>query len=87
MEQRLKERVPKHEMFWVMEKSHNGNQTHNHLLLRDEDIDKEVNLFLKERNLVDKRFVKHLEYKSDLGAKYYITKYIASQNVEYNISF
>ena len=87
MEQRLKERIPEHMMFWVMEKSHSGNQTHNHLLLRGEGIDKEVDLFLKEKRLVDKRFVKHLEYKAEVGAHYYITKYITSVNVEYNISF
>ena len=87
MEQRLKERVPGYKMFWVMERSHSGNQTHNHLLLRGEGIEKEVNLFLKEKGLVDKRFVKHLEYKADLGAHYYITKYISSDNVEYNLSF
>ena len=48
MEQRLKEKIPEHNMFWVMERSHSGNQTHNHLLLRGEGIEKEVNQFLKE---------------------------------------
>ena len=33
MEERLKERIPEHNMFWVMERSYSGNQTHNHLLL------------------------------------------------------
>jgi len=87
MEQRLKETIPEHNMFWVMEISHSGNQTHNHLLLRGEGIEKEVNLFLKEKRLVDNRFVKHYEYQANLGANYYIIKHITSDNVEYNISF
>ena len=87
MEQRLKERIPEHNMFWVMERSHSGNQTHNHLLLRGEGIEKEVNQFLKEKRLVNKRFVKHYEYQANLGANHYITKHITSDDVEYNISF
>ena len=45
------------------------------------------NKFLKNKRLVDKRFVKHLEYEKELGATYYVSKFIKSDNIKYGISY
>jgi len=65
-----------------MEYSSYGS-THNHLLLKGEDINYEVDKYLKKSNLVDNRFVKHIAYNSSLGASYYVSKYISSDTIEY----
>ena len=71
LEKRLIKEVPIHNMFWVMEHTSNGYQTHNH----------------SERKLVNPKFVQHSAYDSSQGATYYISKHIRSPSVKYGISF
>ena len=46
-----------------------------------------MNNYLKSKKLVDKRFVKHLEYEKELGATFYVSKFIKSDNIKYGISY
>ena len=82
LEKSLDKTMLKMRMFWIMEYSNYGS-THNHLLLKGENINYEVDSYLKKSNLVDKRFVKHIAYNSSLGANYYVCKYIGSDDIEY----
>jgi len=82
LEKSLDRSMLKMRMFWIMEYSSYGS-THNHLLLKGEDINYEVDKYLKKSNLVDNRFVKHIAYNSSLGASYYVSKYISSDTIEY----
>ena len=87
LEKRLIKAVPIHTMFWVMEYTTNGYQTHNHLLLSGEGSKNEVNRFFKEKKVVNPKFVLHSPYDSTEGATYYISKHIKSPSVKYGISF
>ena len=82
LEKSLDKTMLKMRMFWIMEYSNYGS-THNHLLLKGENINYEVDSYLKKSNLVDNRFVKHIAYNSSLGANYYVCKYIGSDDIEY----
>ena len=82
LEKNLDKTMLKMRMFWIMEYSNYGS-THNHLLLQGENINYEVDSYLKKSNLVDNRFVKHIAYNSSLGANYYVCKYIGSDDIEY----
>ena len=78
LESTLRSHIKNFKMFWVMEQTSNNYQTHNHLLIKGNGIKDEVNKFLKSKRLVDKRFVKHLEYEKELGATFYVSKFIKS---------
>ena len=86
LESTLRSHIKNFKMFWVMEHTSNNYQTHNHLLIKGNGIKDEVNKFLKSKRLVDKRFVKHLEYEKELGATFYVSKFIKSDNIKYGIS-
>ena len=87
LESTLRSHIKNFKMFWVMENTSNNYQTHNHLLIKGNGIKDEVNKFLKNKILVDKRFVKHLEYEKELGATFYVSKFIKSNNIKYGISY
>ena len=74
-------------MFWIMEHTTNGYQTHNHLLLKGIGIKEVVNDFLFKKKLVNKKFIRHYDYQSEQGASYYVSKYIKSQNIKYGIAY
>ena len=80
LERSLRSRLKSFKVFWVMEHTSNNYQTHNHLLIKGNGIKEEVNNYLKNKRLVDKRFVKHLEYEKELGATFYVSKFIKSDN-------
>ena len=86
LEKYLGNTMTKVRMFWIMEYSYYGS-THNHLLLQGDNINNEVDKFLKKSNLVDERFVKHIAYNSSKGANYYVCKYIGSDDIEYGYYF
>ena len=81
-----KKNIP-HKVFWIMEDTSSGHQTHNHLLLEGDTVQYELDKYLKEKNLVDERFVKHIAYNASLGASHYVSKFISSENADYDISF
>ena len=87
LERTLRSHLKSFKVFWVMEHTSNNYQTHNHLLIKGNGIKDEVNNYLKSKKLVDKRFVKHLEYKKELGATFYVSKFIKSNNIKYGISY
>jgi|TARA_B110000240_G_scaffold175038_1_gene201951 hypothetical protein len=87
LERSLRSHLKSFKMFWVMEHTSNNYQTHNHLLIKGNGIKEEVNNYLKNKRLVDKRFVKHLEYEKELGATFYVSKFIKSENIKYDISY
>jgi len=83
---RLEKQHLPHVVFWVMEYTSNGYQTHNHLLIEGEGVQYELDKYLKEKNLVNERNVKHLAYNGSLGASHYVSKFITLENIEYDIS-
>jgi hypothetical protein len=87
LERTLRSHLKSFKVFWVMEHTSNNYQTHNHLLIKGNGIKDEVNNYLKSKKLVDKRFVKHLEYEKELGATFYVSKFIKSDNIKYGISY
>jgi len=87
LEKTLRSHLKSFKIFWVMEHTSNNYQTHNHLLIKGNGIKDEVNNYLKSKKLVDKRFVKHLEYEKELGATFYVSKFIKSDNIKYGISY
>ena len=87
LERTLTSHLKNYKMFWVMEHTSNNYQTHNHLLIKGNGVKDEVNKYLRKKRLVDKRFVKHLEYEKDLGATFYVSKFIKSENIKYDISY
>ena len=78
LERTLRSHLKSFKMFWVMEHTSNNYQTHNHLLIKGNGIKDEVNNYLKSKRLIDKRFVKHLVYEKELGATFYVSKFINS---------
>ena len=72
----------KFKMFWVMEHTNYKRSTHNHLLLKGEGVEKEVEYHLRDKGLITDH-VKHLPYKE--GASLYVAKYLCDSNAEYNI--
>ena len=87
IEELLKNKTPSHKLFWIMEYTSNNYQTHNHLLIKGESARDEIDLYLKEKGLVNPKCVKHEEYDSSLGANYYVSKYIHSNKVRYGLSY
>lgn len=77
----------KFKLFWVMELTVNGYQTHNHLLIKGEGVERHVEQFLEDKKLIHKKCIKHIPYKSSLGANYYVTKYINSPTINYGIAY
>jgi|TARA_B100000768_G_scaffold63272_1_gene61239 hypothetical protein len=87
LENSLKSHLKNFKMFWVMEHTSNNYQTHNHLLIKGNGVKEEVNSYLKKKRLVDERFVKHMKYEKGLGASFYVSKYIKSESIKYDISY
>ena len=87
LEESLRSHLKSFKLFWVMEHTSNNYQTHNHLLLKGNGIKDKVDTYLKNIRLVDKRFVKHLDYEKELGATFYVSKFIKSDNIKYGISY
>ena len=85
LEKYLSRYLPHYMVFWVMEQTFNNHHTHNHLLIQGSQTLDGINTFLSERNLVDKRFVKHEKYYKAKGASFYVSKYIGSPNINYGI--
>ena len=85
LEKSLQEKIKSFKMFWIMEHTSNGYQTHNHLLIEGDKVDKVVNQFLISKSLINKKYVRHIPYNKDLGATYYVSKYICSKSVHYGI--
>ncbi|MEH6706025.1 MAG: hypothetical protein V7691_14610 [Galbibacter orientalis] len=77
----------KFKLFWVMEHTTNGYQTHNHLLIEGDGVKEAVHKYFKDKRLIDNRFVKHIPYEKELGASYYVSKYINQSNSKYGIAF
>ena len=71
-------------MFWAMEKAYLGN-THNHLLVKNQMAVNYIDEYLLSKNLIDKRFVKHLPYDRNLGASHYVSKYLNRANAQYDL--
>ena len=83
----LRANLSNFKVFWVMEHTSNNYQTHNHLLIKGCGIKDEVNNYFQSKNLIDPRFVKHIKYQRDLGANYYVSKFINSEKIKYGISY
>lgn len=87
LEDYLCKNIDRYSMFWIMEHTSNGYQTHNHLLLDGDGIKEEVNDFLLKKNLVNEKFIRHYDFEHEKGASHYVCKFIKSDNVRYGISY
>ena len=82
VEEYLKSLKNKFKMFWVMEHTNYRTSTHNHLLIKGEGVEQEVEYHLRSKGLITDK-VKHLPYEK--GASLYVAKYLCDSNAEYNI--
>ena len=65
-----------------MEHTNRNISTHNHLLIKGNRVEKEIEYHLKSKNLIGSQ-VKHLKY--NIGASYYVSKYMCDTEVKYGI--
>ena len=69
-------------MFWVMEHTNYRTSTHNHLLIKGEGVEQEVEYHLRSNGLITDH-VKHLPYEE--GASLYVAKYLYDRESQYDI--
>jgi len=69
-------------MFWVMEHTNYRTSTHNHLLLKGEGVEQEIEYHLRSKGLITDH-VKHLPYEE--GASLYVAKYLCDPESIYDI--
>ena len=69
-------------MFWVMEHTNYRTSTHNHLLIKGEGVEQEVEYHLRSKGLITDH-VKHLPYEE--GASLYVAKYLYDPESIYDI--
>ena len=69
-------------MFWVMEHTNYRTSTHNHLLIKGEGVEQEVEYHLRSKGLITDH-VKHLPYEE--GASLYVAKYLYDPESQYDI--
>ena len=86
IEKRLNKLTLSFKYFYVVEKT-SRVQSHIHMLLKGKGAKVEVDKYLKEKNLVNPKYVKHLDYDSSKGASYYIVKYIENKELDYDLIF
>ncbi len=86
IEKRLVKLDISYKFFYVVEKI-SRVQSHIHMLLKGKRVKVEVDKYLKEKNLVNPKFVKHLNYDRSKGASYYIVKYIENKELDYDMIF
>ena len=65
-----------------MEHTNRNISTHNHLLIKGNRVEKEIEYHLRSKNLLGKQ-VKHVKY--NIGASYYVSKYMCDTEVKYGI--
>ena len=69
-------------MFWVMEHTNYRTSTHNHLLIKGEGVEQEIEYHLRSKGLITDH-VKHLPYEE--GASLYVAKYLYDPESQYDI--
>ena len=69
-------------MFWVMEQTNYRTSTHNHLLLKGEGVEQEIEYHLRSKGLITDH-VKNLPYNK--GASLYVAKYLCDPESIYDI--
>ena len=72
----------KFKVFWVMEHNIRGVSTHNHLLIKGERVEQEVEYHLRSKGLITDH-VKHLPYEKE--ASIYVAKYLYDPESQYDI--
>lgn len=87
IEKKIQSKMKNYKVFWIMEQTGNKYQTHNHLLIKGNGVKDEIITHLKKKNLINDKFIKHIKYDKQLGANYYVCKYIKSKNIRYGISY
>ena len=82
LEKYLKSLKIKFNLFWVMEHTNRNTSTNNHLLIKGNRVEKEIEYHLKSKKLIGNQ-VKHEKY--NIGASYYVSKYMCDSEVKYGI--
>ena len=82
LEKYLKSLKIKFNLFWVMEHTNRNISTHNHLLIKGNRVEKEIEYHLRNKKLIGNQ-VKHVKY--NIGASYYVSKYMCDREVKYGI--
>lgn len=80
----LDKRLDDYMMFWAMEYTHRG-LVHDHLLVKNAYATKHIDSFLKSKGLSISKGIKHIPYDKDLGASYYVSKYLNRKDAQYDI--
>ena len=87
LESYLQEQATNHRIFWVVEPTGNGYQSHSHFLIKGEEAKAQVLQFYTSKGLVNPRNVLNDPYEAHRGAEYYISKTIHHENARYGFSY
>jgi hypothetical protein len=73
-------------LFWVVEDSPNGYQSHAHLLVLGEDMRSHIEtFFVKHKQVATKKGIDSVVYDPIKGARYYICKDLGKREVKYGV--
>ena len=87
LEKSLEEQQVSHKIFWVVEPTSNGYQSHSHFLIQGETAKDHVFEFYRSKNLINPAHVVNDPYQVRKGAEYYISKTVHHKNAVYGISY
>jgi len=71
-------------IFYVTEYTNYSYNTHNHMLIKGDGVKDRVESYFRDKNLLYGNVV-HYPYKKSLGANYYVTKFIGSDKIEWDV--
>lgn len=72
-------------VFWVTESAYGKAHTHNHMLVMGPNIYRLIFNFFNKRKLISDKFVRFLKYRKNLGANFYVAKYLGSAYTDYGL--
>tara|TARA_B110000008_G_C16927442_1_gene547334 strand:+ start:574 stop:960 length:387 start_codon:yes stop_codon:yes gene_type:complete len=71
-------------IFYVTEYTNYSYNTHNHMLIKGDGVKDRVESYFRDKKLLYGNVV-HYPYEKSLGANYYVTKYIGSDKIEWDV--
>ena len=87
LESYLQEHAIRHKIFWVVEPTSNGYQSHSHFLIEGEEAKNQILKFYTSKGIVNPKNVLNKRYQVKKGAEYYISKTLHHKNVAYGFSY
>ena len=87
LEESLQKHAISHKIFWVVEPTSNGFQSHSHFLIRGEEAKEHIFQFYQSKKLITSRNVVNDPYDKKLGANYYVSKTLHHAKAMYGMSY